>query len=409
MSFFNRNNSVQSNQSPNTRRPKDTMSMGTVYKIILDISDDILSDLEIEEPLKGKYIGAILFRASTSQNKKDEGLTLALPKDKTSVSLPTINETVAITNSPGGGYLYERTIGSALPNVNTSIDEINASQKKEKSAKSNTASNYSNVQSTGISRTENSSDSVDVSSLGEYFKPDGTIHKLKLYEGDYLIESRFGQSIRFSGYNNPDNIFSPNIIIRNGENGESLTKDIGTSTEESINDDGNIIFLGSGERILEYKLPTENEYPSFFNYPSELKGNQILLNSDRVIVSAKAAEMIFSAKKDIGFITDAQFSIDATDGINITTDNHIFVDTQNRDINLDIGNGTIMLGTDGELEAAPKGETLVELLGEMIDLITQQIFLTPSGPTSPGPTNVAQFTTLKSKLQTMLSNNVQLK
>ena len=68
-----------------------------------------------------------------------------------------------------------------------------------------------------------------------------------------------------------------------------------------------------------------------------------------------------------------------------------------------------MLGTDGELEAVAKGETLVQLLGEMIDLITQQIYLTPAGPSSPGPTNIAQFTTLKAKLQTMLSNHVQIK
>ena len=61
------------------------------------------------------------------------------------------------------------------------------------------------------------------------------------------------------------------------------------------------------------------------------------------------------------------------------------------------------------MEAAAKGETLVKLLGEMIDLITQQIYLTPAGPSSPGPTNIAQFTTLKTKLQSMLSNNVQLK
>jgi hypothetical protein len=67
------------------------------------------------------------------------------------------------------------------------------------------------------------------------------------------------------------------------------------------------------------------------------------------------------------------------------------------------------LGTDGDLEAAPKGETLVSLLSEMLDLISQQIYVTPAGPTSPGPTNVAQFAALKTKLNSMLSNNVQLK
>ena len=119
--------------------------------------------------------------------------------------------------------------------------------------------------------------------------------------------------------------------------------------------------------------------------------------------------MILASKGDIGMITDGQFSLDSNRGMNLTVNDHIFIDTKNRDFNIDIGNGTIALGTDGTLEAAAKGETLVKLLGDMIDLIAQQIYLTPAGPSSPGPTNVAQFTTLKSKLNTLLSNNVQLK
>lgn len=408
MSLFNRNSNVQSNQSVGSHYREKT-SMGVVYKIILDVDDDILSDLEIVDELKSKYIGAIQFRQSGTSSKRDEALSLALPKDKTNISIPTVNETVIIINSPGGGYVYERIIGSPIPNLNTSTDEITSTQKKEKAANTNTASQYSKVQSTGITRSESSLDDTDTSKLGSYFEPQLNIHKLRLYEGDYLIESRFGQSIRFSGYNNSENSFSPTITIRNGESGESLDQNIGLSTEEDVNNDGNIIFLGSGQRLLNYTLPVDNSYESFFNYPSELTGNQILLNSDRIILSAKNAEMIGVAKKDIGFITDGQFSIDASRGINITTDDNIFVDTKDRDFNIDIGSGTIALGTDGDLEAAPKGETLVSLLGELIDLISQQIYVTPAGPTSPGPTNVAQFSALKTKLNSMLSNNVQLK
>ena len=244
---------------------------------------------------------------------------------------------------------------------------------------------------------------------GNYFEPQLEIHKLRLYEGDYLIESRFGQSIRFSGYNNAENVFSPTITIRNGESGESLSSGIGKSTEEDVNKDGNIIFLGSGERLLEYTLPISNKHESFFNYPDELKGNQILLNSDRIILSAKNAEFIGVAKKDIGFITDGQFSIDATQGINITTDNHIFVDTKNRDINFNIGNGTIALGTGGGLEAAVKGETLKDLLYDFMVIVAQQIFITPAGPTAPGPTNNPQINALVTRLNDILSNHVQLK
>lgn len=400
--------SIRANQSKASTQSNKT-SMGIVHKVILDVDDPLLDDLEINELAKPKYVGAVEFRLNSNVNQSNDSLNIAFPKDNNAISLPTVNEVVRITNSEGGGFLYQRTTTSASPNTNASTNEIDLKSKKESGANSNTASDYSRVQSTGIARSGNTSDSTDFSKLGKYFESQANIHKLRLYEGDNIIESRFGQSIRFSGYNNADNIFSPNVIIRNGENGESLSSGDGKSTEEDINKDGGIICLSSGERLLNYVIPVDNTKESFFNYPNELKGNQILLNSDRLIFSARTAEMIFVSKKDAGFITDGQFSIDASSGINITTDSTIFIDSKDADLNIDIGDGTIFLGTDGELEAAAKGETLVELLGELIDLISQQIYLTPSGPSAAGPTNVSQLSTLKSKLNSLLSNNVQLK
>jgi len=49
------------------------------------------------------------------------------------------------------------------------------------------------------------------------------------------------------------------------------------------------------------------------------------------------------------------------------------------------------------------GGELVQILSDLIDAITQQMYLTPSGPTQTGPTNIAQFNQLKSKLKTILS------
>ena len=405
--FNSRNSNVQSNQSKQSGSSNKS-SIAFVYKVILDVNDDILKDLEIPEAIRSKYIGAIQFRGNNTQNKKDEALSLALPYDNTNISLPTINESVRIINSEGGGFAYQRIISSPTPNINTGTNEITAAQQNDKGSSISSAAEYNKVQTTGIAKSSTNTNS-DLEKYGDYFQPQLEIHKLRLYEGDNIIESRFGQSIRFRGYNNADNIFSPSVIIRNGENGESLVSGVGVSTEEDINKDGGIICLSSGERLLNYILPVDNKKESFFNYPNELRGNQILLNSDRLIFSAKTAEMIFASKKDTGFITDGQFSIDASRGVNITTDDNIYVDTKDKDINIDIGDGTIFLGTDGELEAVAKGETLVSLLGEMLDLIAQQIYLTPSGPTKAGPTNVAEFSALKSKLNSMLSNNVQVK
>ena len=384
-------------------------SYGVVYEVLTDVDSETAKAKGLGTSVT---IGCIRFRLLSDNSiniNSVEQLSIAYPLDKNSLTLPTRNE-IVIIHSFGGNKHYSRIGGDVTPNLNANIDLISKKFDKEiKVDSSNDATNYQNVSSTGISRTNKNSGKSDFDGYGEYFTDNSNIHKLKLYEGDTLLESRFGQSIRFSGYNNSENKFAPTITIRNGENSDSLQSEVGTSTEENINKDGNIIFLGSGERLLEWTLPTTNAKESFFNYPSELKGNQILLSSDRIILSAKTAEMIFASKGDVGFITDGQFSIDANRGINITTKDNIFIDTKNRDLNITQGDGVIFLGTGGETEPAAKGQTLVDLLGEMLDLIAQQIYVTPAGPSAPGPTNVAQFSSLKAKLNSMLSNNVQLK
>jgi hypothetical protein len=376
--------------------------IAVVYSVILDENHP-----EIKEGRRTiADVGSIQCRlVSDIQNNE---LIFARPLDSSVTILPLRNQTVFIQKL-GSEYIYTQISKGLSPNTSNAENLISslfpATQETDTGNKSK---NYSKVSSTGITRS-NTNSVNDFDGFGDYFGIEEGIHKLKLYEGDTLFQGRFGQSIRLSGYNNTDNEFSPSLILRNGESPENRQKEDGVLVEEDVNSDGNIIFLGGGNALLEYTLPVENKKESFFDYPNELRGNQILLNSDRIILSAKTSQMILASKGDIGMITDGKFSLDSNRGMNLTVNDHIFVDTKNRDFNIDIGNGTIALGTDGTLEAAAKGETLVELLGEMLDLIVQQIYLTPAGPSSPGPTNIAQFTTLKSKLNTLLSNNVQLK
>ena len=88
--------------------------------------------------------------------------------------------------------------------------------------------------------------------FGEVFEDkQNDIHPLRYYEGDTLVESRFGQSIRFSGYNNEDGTLSPTIILRNRENDVSQNDtEFGSTTNEDVNRDGSTIVLSS----LNYKL-----------------------------------------------------------------------------------------------------------------------------------------------------------
>jgi hypothetical protein len=71
------------------------------------------------------------------------------------------------------------------------------------------------------------------------------------------------------------------------------------------------------------------------------------------------------------------------------------------------GSTTIVLG-EGASEAAILGDTLKGLMDELIDAITQLTVISPAGTTSP-PVNVAAFTAIKARLQTMLSLRVKVK
>ena len=121
-----------------------------------------------------------------------------------------------------------------------------------------------------------------------------------------MIQSRFGQSIRFSGYNNADESESPTIIIRNKES-DITQNDVEQPdpVEEDVNRDGSTIAMTSQDYLLEFQPGVvddggssnfETKPEMFEEYPSELKGDQILINSGRVIISAKESEMIFYSK-----------------------------------------------------------------------------------------------------------------
>jgi hypothetical protein len=378
---------------------------GVVYDVILDENHPIVKD----DITNISYVGGIRFRLSTDIYSDTSNLNLALPIDKSIKDLPNRNEVVEVKYY-GGTYYYRRT--GAKFSINTTTDEELISVNfKETDSKSNTGSSYNKVRKTGISRS-NSNSTNKYSNLGEYFEFQPDLHRLKLYEGDTLLESKFGQSIRMSAYNNTNNEFSPTILIRNSENSISKDRSLEFTTEEDVNRDGSTIALTSNSYELNFIPGTvsdkgqsdfETKPKSFKRYPSRLTGDQLLLNSGRIILSAKNGEMIFYSKKNYGFISDGGLSIDNKFGIEISVGDDINILTNDRNVNINSGKGNINLGAGDKLESLVKGDTLYDLLDQLLDAILKQQYLTPSGPTSVGPTNIAVFNTIKSKLRTILS------
>jgi hypothetical protein len=399
---------VAVSQTPGSKQP---MGFGIVYSVILDENHPYLKnagDNQIEVKGQSSYIGAVQYRIVGQPSSDDASLPLAFPYDKNFKTLPVVNESVEIIQNNGVSY-YRRIGTDRTPNVDskkTIISELFPAEQQSVDKKKN----YQTVGATGTEMS-NVNESGKYDKYGEYFQEEPGIHKLKMYEGDTLIETRFGQSVRFSGFNNPNNIFSPTIILRNSENSESKKKEIKLPSEEDVNRDGSIIVLSANQYQLPFQPGTvddkgssdfETKPNTFKSYPSKLIGDQILINSGRIILSAKNAEMIFYSKKNYGFISDGALSIDNKLGVDVNVGDNTNYTTNDRDINLNTGNGKINLGNT-KLEPLVKGDAWVSLMEELIDAIVQQVFLTPAGPSATGPTNVPKFNTIKSKLKSVLS------
>jgi hypothetical protein len=401
---------VLSNAASPIKAGSLTKKLGIVYDICLDESHTISK----QSKAGSAYVGSIKFRDPSNLSADVSNLPIAHPFDKNFINIPLKNEIVEIHEVATGEYTYSRIGNESNPSVsaNSNLISIKFPEKKESTNKSN---DYKSVSFTGIAKSNKDNSSL-YNGFGKYYNPQENIHKLKLYEGDSLIQSRFGQSIRFSAFNNSNNKFAPTLIIRNSEASNNRKKDQNVNIEEDVNKDGTIIALTSGEHQLGFipgivddkgigNFKTKPE--SFEDYPSKLIGDQLLLNSGRIILSAKSGEMIFYSKKNYGFISDGSMSIDNQGGIDISVGDNINIITNDRDINFVTGNGTMFFGST-DLEPMVKGQQLVDILSELIDVIGAMQFLTPSGPSAIGPVNSPDFGMIKSKLNSILSQRTQL-
>ena len=113
--------------------------------------------------------------------------------------------------------------------------------------------------------------------------------------------------------------------------------------------------------------------------------------------------MIFYSKGNYGFISDGTLSIDNKGGIIANIEDDTLFTTNNNNFTIESGTGEIHLGNGGGEEPIVKGDTLVDILGDLIDAINQMTHPTPAGPSGP-PVNAAVFSQIKSRLKVILSS-----
>ena len=355
-----------------------------------------------------RFLGVVEF--SRESAIKLEGY--AFPFDKNNITYPIVGETVLVSEI-GNDYYWQPYSITHYPNYRE--DYKTSESTKEKTTQTvgvdSKNKNYKETKNTG---TPNQKPTQTKSDEKGYVVKE-KIKFLNPKEGDTILSGRVGNTIRFSEFNLTEDgkTSSPSIFIRNKQNPELDSKKIGELVDEDINKDGTSIYLTSNKVKVPFVETVKKTRVGFKDFPNSknLSGDQLFINSDRVVISSKAYEFIIFGKGNTGVITDGNFSVDAEKEIYLHSNNKVTIQsTGANQIFLNSENGKIFLGKNtGEGDAGADvqkmvlGGELVKIMGELIDTILKQSYLTPAGPSKIGPENLAQFNSIKSKLKTILS------
>jgi hypothetical protein len=310
-----------------------------ILKKELDV-DDWPKNIDSSPPVPGgmdySWIGRIRFRFLCSDiGQAKEGLNWAMPMENTGiVEYPLMNEIVIVGKYLNNYYYSKKLNFKSVINSNASFMIERVAGKNEENF--NLYSDDGSGKYPGPVSTLNAVGGTNnyEGVLGDYFKFNHRIRSIRRYEGDTILESRFGSSIRFGAYDdirendNGDGEYSdgggnPMILIRNRQapiNDASGFTAKGYTTED-INKDGSSIHVTSGKTTSKFLSVVEKPMISGNSQVAVplLSGDQVVFNSDRLVFSSKANEMLFFAKNRIAMSTDSEVSIDAEKKITLTS------------------------------------------------------------------------------------------
>ena len=326
-----------------------------VNDIVLDASSKFFTDA-------GEWngIGTVAFQKIKGGTYKSNGF--AKPYFPNFTNYPLRNELVYIFSLPSSNvqeglnqenYYYITPINiwsnqhhNAIPNI---IERKDIPKEEQR--------DYLQTQAGSNKQISTNSAPLD---LGEYFTEKPFIKPLKKFEGDVLIESRVGSSIRFgttvrskgkalSNWSTGSFNGDPITIIRNGQGEQGQVAFL--PTEENINNDNSSIYLTSGQQIP-LEVSSTREYLSYKKIPQPIKEysrDQILLNSGRLVFNSNIDSIMLSSAQSINLNSNSSVNID-TPELNIQSDR-------------------INLGSKGASEPVLYGDLTVEVLISMVDAL----------------------------------------
>ena len=443
------------------------LEFGIVLDIVLDLKHPIYSgahtmqtridverwpvDLTDSPPAQGDpdltWVGRALIRPLVSGKitQKDQ-LKWAYPLENNVTEYPLINETVVLYEQDDKLYYSRKVNHRNWPNNNLDFTLEGLTSGQPNTVLFSKASLTGRIES----KTNWKGDSGYHGFAGQYFYANPKIRTLRRFEGDLLLESRHGSEIIMKAFDkNRDNDSgdpkypdykdggNPMLILRNRQRqllkvGQTLQlknspnpatvvgtieeKNVGGYLEENINHDGSSVYMTSGQTISEWvttcykkmfgmgeEVPAFNG-PTSFKYPI-LNGDQIIINSDRLILSARYGEMFQYSKKRHAIVTDSEFTVDAHDQIVLTTH-----------VKTVLNSPAIYLGENDQTgEPALLGQTTVNWLYELCNWLLKHTHWymhshEDAGKESPSktqmPAEIQELIILRDNLHAIMSRRV---
>jgi len=205
--------------------------------------------------------------------------------------------------------------------------------------------------------------------LGDTFIEQLNINSLQPFEGDYILEGRFGNSLRFGSSQGKD----PITKIRNGQGPQ--TDEGWTTIEENIQEDKASIYLTSTQQVpLQPNTFNYNSYSTAPESVNQYSKPQILLNSGRIVLNANQDHILLSSAKSI--------NLNSQDSVNIDSKNKVVINSPQ-----------ILLGDKSATEPLLLGNKTVDLLRDVLtalqSTLNQLQVLTSLPPGAPfAPLNI---------------------
>ena len=229
-----------------------------VVDIILDINHPKATSLGGVDAIGTIFYGDIISKKGIDNS---ESLPTAKPLFSYQKYLPLINEIVLLTEiTIDKDNKSKEKLKLYLPNINIwNSPHHNAMPLTEYFKNGNNG--YLSTQD-GFTRTSQDN-SLNIS-FGDYFQEKDFIKPLRPFEGDNILEGRFGNTIRLGSTSKPLNPWSQNgensdpiIIIRNGQY-NNINDDTFNPNIEDINNDDSSIYLTSNQNVNNFEVASKN-------------------------------------------------------------------------------------------------------------------------------------------------------